>query len=834
MGKNKMIRLAPASKLFASALLLASWWLGPRPAASTSVTCSSLAEVVASPRWLSLPLSRLVLNPHIEAPPPAPGFASPELALNLAIYAGQTPTVLPGLWSWQLQPPVGSVLKSGPRLGFTPDSAPLWTASGVSPEFESGRLRLRVTDARGGYGSLSREVTVDLEQTPFLVIQAAGGSGGWALKANDGTQAVDTSLVHDTSQSGTFAVDVAAATGWRGLKTFRVVLFAVGGAGKTAGLSRLQFFGRPASSRLLPGSTTWFPHQIITGAASAEGALSVQSTTALLDQNTVAQRLTVKRVPRPGSARLLLTGQFTSGSVRWDAARRVLLLQGEHFRAALACSRPARWLGVRASGLEWAAGEDNSGASSGPASGVWALALDNLRAGEQVVVAARFKPTASAASTWSAASKMASPARFAAQLRLQERAWNRRLQSVPRPLDFAIRAVEPRGVSAAEVRRAYYTAWAFLLCNSLPPLPENGFAFPQQATGKPSLWSEGDPRARASAQWDSLLAMQAMALADPASTWDAFEGMMSLVRPDGSMSGEGLPSCHARTAWILYQQTGDGRRLRRLYPAIKRLLLWKAANPRWIFHGSTSPDSKDQEFVVHALVDTGFAARIATALRMPAEVQLWREQRRTLAASLHKWFWQGEGGPPYRIYLAASGQRAGPDEPWNLQALALPPELLQPWARASLLRLFEATFSREVPFLVPNLSRFPNFELVRRGLWQGGDAARADALADAAMRDVTLAGEFAEFYGQNAWPPTPMGVWPSAFGARHIIDGVLWHNGVIADEGLPVLLQRPVKEPGVYGVENLSVRGQPASILFEGGRPVVRGTSARPQVLAGG
>jgi len=222
-------------------------------------------------------------------------------------------------------------------------------------------------------------------------------------------------------------------------------------------------------------------------------------------------------------------------------------------------------------------------------------------------------------------------------------------------------------------------------------------------------------------------------------------------------------------------------------------------------------------------------------LQMPEEVQLWQGQRRALAASLHQWFWEGEGGPSYRIYLAASGKRAGPGEPWNLQALALPPDLLQPWARASLMRLFESRFSRGLPFLVPNLTRFPNYELVRRGLWQGGDTSQADALADAAMRDITLSGEFAEFYSQDAATPRPQGVWPSAFGARHIIDGVLWHNGVIADEGLPVLLPRPVRAFGVRGVENLRVRGQVASIYFGiGPQPLVRGTSARLQVLAAG
>lgn len=797
---------------------------------------ATLEQNPVRPRWLSLPQSRLVINPRYASPPPTLSLAGPELALNLSYYSGETPIALPAFWAWEplASPQVlaqSTRVIRGPKLDFAPVSASApdsasasWKASGVTARFEGEQASLAL---EAGYGSITRQVSVNLDQTPTLLLRVPGGDAGWALKVNAGSEPVDTVLVADTGQRGLFAIDVRAATGWSGAKSFKVVLFAVGGKGKTLLVEPPQFVGIPQSSRLAADKASWLPHQITSRANSADQALELHSTTALLDESTVAQRLVVRK--SSGSS-LLLSGQLAQGRARWDASRSVLILEGERFVCALALSRPARWLGVRASGADWLLHPEAPASST--SAGVWALALDDLRAGEQIVVAARFAPTVAGgagaevvAQASRAARRLASTWAFQSALREQEAAWDRRLALVPRPLDFEPRAVDALGVRAEDVRRAYYTGWVFLFANILPPMPENGFRFPQAACGKPSGWSEGAPHARASAQWESFLAMQSLALADPHLGWACFEGLMSLVGSDGSFNGEGLPSCHARTAWVLATATGDMARLRRLYPAIKRLLGWKIANPRWILKDSTPPDMRDNEFVVHALIDIEFAARIARALRLTGEEALWARERTALAARFHEWFWEGQSGPSYRLFRAQSGEKSGPDEPWNLQALALAPDILQPWARAEMLRSLRARWNPSHPFLLDNLSRFPNYELVRRGLWQNGERARADAMADAAMRDITRADEFAEVYGQNTSPPTPEGVWPSVFGARHIIDAVLWHNGVVADEGLPILLPRTgaLGLGKALGVDNLRGRGKPMRVRFEAPQSALSG-----------
>ena len=71
---------------------------------------------------------------------------------------------------------------------------------------------------------------------------------------------------------------------------------------------------------------------------------------------------------------------------------------------------------------------------------MWRLALDGLRPGEDVIVTARFAPSADGmAQVQDAVRAQASPAAFAAALARSEAAWNRRLARVPRPRDFTPR-----------------------------------------------------------------------------------------------------------------------------------------------------------------------------------------------------------------------------------------------------------------------------------------------------------------------------------------------------------------------------------------------------------
>ena len=778
------------------------------------VTCNTLREPVTTPRWLSLPDSRLVINPTMSSAPAVPPSLAPSLPLNLAYYVGETPVRLPHFWAWQTNaqnaPPVD--ITSGPAADFTPAASTRWIAERAAVRFVNGQMRLTVLS--GSFGSLTTDTTVDLEKTPFLLVQVPRCAGQWALKVNSGQQAADTYIQADTSQTGNFCYDLRTLTGWHGKRAFKLILFAIGINNSSVTVSGLRFAGtRDTVPALNPQETLWFPHQITTQARTTDGDMQTDSVVGLADTQTVVQKLHIRRA---NAQSLILSGQIGTGTSRWDDTRRMLIVEGEGYRAVIAVSRAARWMGGFASELERLAGRN--GLPTVPANGAWALTFDNAQTGEDIIVAARFAPAsenapAQIAELMTSVAPLATPQGITSALDAQAAAWNQRLNRVPHPLDFSLHTLDARGATAEAIRRTYYKAWVFLFANILPPQPENGFAYPQMPCGKASLWDEGAVHARPSSQWESFIAMQFMACVAPDAAWQAYAGLLSLVAADGSLGGEGLPSRHAQTAWVLYSETGDKARLAKVYPALKRLLLWKAANPRWLYKGATPPDEKDSEFVVHALMDMLYAQRITNTLNLPEETAFWQGQINALDASYHVWFWTRSDAVSehtYRLFRATAGKREEPDRSWNLQGLVLPPALLTVGERDTFLRLFRASINRGTPFLIGQLAGFPKYNFTQRGIWQYGAPDETTLMAESALRDTTLAGEFSENYLQN-FPPAPTGVTPSVFGAAQILDGALWRNGVIGDGSS---LLAPL--PGAVGVMNLHV---PAAMTTGEARP---------------
>jgi len=760
--------------IFAAVLLAAPSFAQVLPArdAFGPVDCAALSESLSHPRWLSLPMSRLVVNPtYTYSQTALPQFTGDALPLDLAYYVGAAPVRLPAFLSWQL----GTA--SGPGQTFPLTQAD-WQSNSVAADFSDGQVRLTPTAA---FGSISRKLTVDLDRTPSLLIQVPSTAGAWAVKVSDGGP--DIALLTDTSQTGEYLLNIPAKTGWHGVKTFTLSLYAVGGPDHATTISSLRFAASPAPSRR---AYTWAPQEVSASGTAADGSVALETVTTMPDENTVSQCL---RVVKAGTGRLRLTGRFPDGTVAWDEASQTLHLHGIGYQAALVFSRPAHWLGA-------------------DKFGVWMVQFDGVKAGDQIVTVARFglKDAVSPQA-------QATPQAFAAAMSGSRARWDKMLARVPRPADFTPRRVDPKGVTAAQVRRSYYQAWAFLLEDTLPPMPENGFPYPQVCTGKPALWTDGATHSEETALWDSAEAMQALALIEPKTAWTAAQGVLSQIAPDGYLDGEALPTIFARTLWLLYAQTGDTEKLRGVYPMLKRFLIWKLANPRWIYPNRVQPAAdphaaKDQEFVSYEITDLEYAAKIADALGMPNEAAFWREKQQAAASDYRHWFWPVPGGPSYLVYVSDT-DRIGPDNPWSLQGLQISPALLPPIDSMALVALYQKTKNPTLPFLVPGRTRFGDLQLITLGLFQHGEAAEAAQLADACLRDVTRAGEFSENYTQ-ANPPVPGGVRPSAFGARLMTDSVLWHNGVVLDEGFPVLLGMP----GAVGVDNIPVHGDPIFVRF--------------------
>lgn len=277
--------------LFVAAVLaagIASPLLGqamPARDAFGPVDCAAVSEHPARPRWLSLPLSRLVVNPtYTYSQAALPQFTGDALPLDLAYYTGAAPVRLSSFLSWELGTDAGPSQPAALTLAG-------WQRDSVIGDFAEGQVRFAAT---AGFGSLSRQVTVDLDRIPSLLIEVPSTAGAWAVKVSDGGGPA-IALTPDTSQTGAFLLDVPAKTGWHGTKTFILRLFAIGDPSRATLISRLRFAASPA---LVSRAYAWAPQEVSASGTAADDSVSLETATTMPDANTVSQRLRVRKAGR--------------------------------------------------------------------------------------------------------------------------------------------------------------------------------------------------------------------------------------------------------------------------------------------------------------------------------------------------------------------------------------------------------------------------------------------------------------------------------------------------------------------------------------------------------
>ncbi len=781
-----------------------------------------LTESTPIPRWLSLPFSRLVLNPsggYDFTPMRAPiseraGFGLP---VNLLFWHGETAWKLPMCWSWQCIPSDGA---SADRLETTHDllrpSGAEWRSTDAQVAVSANGLELTLD--RNGFGHAETTVTLDFSRSPFLLADVTPHDGArWALKITDGRLPVDLVAHPDTDSRGDCAVDLAGLSGWSGRQTVTVKLFVIGQPGAHISSPMIRCARLTSvSPPLLRQSSDWSPAQCV-DLAQAGASTSVRMATHFASEEMLVQAIAITS---QGQAVMRCRGWWPDGRVWWDAETGVVCLQSDRAHAVLAFNAPARWLGVAPSVT--LALQGRSDAPDG--AGVWVVDLGACARLGQLGVAFHIRPGDGDPR------RLARRALQAAQinaingsLERRERYWTRRLSRIPAPISYSVSTVDTRGVTDTQTRNAYYRAWVFLQQGFLPPMPENRFPYPQATCGKPSTWAEGHPQSAASAQWESILAMQFLAWTDPSSAWDALEGLMACVDDQGGMNGEGLPARHMQTAWTLWSLTGQTDRLRRLYPAMARLLQWKVNDPRWIYKDLTPEGMKDLEFVTHALMDMNYAMRICTVLSKEAERSRWLNETRRLARAMLHWFWQTPDGPVNRLWDDNTQRRSGTNESWCIPSIVLAPNPLSQRHGAALIKLLKQRLDPQVAFLISGLTKHPSLSYTLCGAYRNGLVNETLRLAETIMRDITQADDFGETYHQN-FPPKASGVVPSNFGALNIIDATLWRNGVMVGEGLPEL----VRLPGSAGVNHLVIRGLRLSVRYEPQERVsIRGAALR-------
>ena len=527
--------------------------------------------------------------------------------------------------------------------------------------------------------------------------------------------------------------------------------------------------GQPSTSR----STAWFPYKLTFDAAFPRQA-KVSGCDFFLDASgTVVREL---RFNGPADSVLTFSGKVAGESARWEASQGVVLITGSSYFYAM---KLARLDGT---------GETASAISQEPKIGAadWKVSVPVRTGSEAFGVSFGFATSAEGKDKAIARACDALSIPVATSLAKTKAVMDAYLRKVPRPTHWGVGA-NNAGVTEAQHRRAYYAAWAFLIQNLIDVLPENPeYPFPQVAVGKPALWDEGEKTSPATCSWESLFGYQWLSFLEPDLAWRAYEGLMTRVDADGKLGGESLPSRKAQTAWILFKNKPDRARLEAVYPALKRYLLWRERNPRWVYGQNAAPDEKDIEFTVSWLVDVNYAIQISQELGIATEKDFWKKKQGAMIEAMRAWFF-ADNEKIEQFYFTGSKCHGTKDRHINVPMMIstalcckeLPPEM------ANRVRdYFRSHFKPGAPIGGFPSAKHPDLNLTAYGLLDR-NYPEAKVFLQIFLRDAIKAGEFAEQLTNGKAD----GVKPSLFTPLNIIEFTWLLNNVRYESGTPTVFE---------------------------------------------
>jgi hypothetical protein len=363
--------------------------------------------------------------------------------------------------------------------------------------------------------------------------------------------------------------------------------------------------------------------------------------------------------------------------------------------------------------------------------------------------------------------------------------WDRELSQVPAPANFGLQLIRPAGITPEQHRVWYYAAWNYVLAQIMPALPETGYKHFIFAEGKSSSWAEGHPKSAPQTAWTAFMVAGLLADKKPDIAWDAYLGIMSKVDGEGVLDGECLPSRKAQAAWILYDITGDKEKLRSVYPALKRYLIWREKNPRWIWSTADIPDEKDSDFVVSHLIDVEYTMRICKALGMDDEIGFWQTMTKRALENYRTWFFPKDGDPMNYYFTESkthSFKHRTVQEPlYILTGLAfkgMPEDLAD-----RLLAFYDKFHAPEKDICGLPHMKYGESSFIAYGLLDRGRVKQANEFMEAMIRDTIKLGDFGEAHRVINGVNTLEGVTPSLFLALQVIDLTLMRNGIRIDQG---------------------------------------------------
>lgn len=221
--------------------------------------------------------------------------------------------------------------------------------------------------------------------------------------------------------------------------------------------------------------------------------------------------------------------------------------------------------------------------------------------------------------------------------------WNTLLRRVPVPQEWGITDTNVRNYDSVTIEKhkvEYYAGWVLNSINTLGVTPETGYAYTQQALGKPSRQTGGANMTPANNCWEGLLQIQNIMYVDPSAAWSGMEGFMSMVDANGFLNGEVLPVRMAQTLWMVHNVSPDLERLKAMYPALARHLKYKISDPRWIYGNTQTQNEIDQEYVTSWLNDAVYMMKICKELGgdYAKEAVYWETEYQKSLDNYADWF----------------------------------------------------------------------------------------------------------------------------------------------------------------------------------------------------
>ena len=786
---------------------------------TTDISDSSKTQA----RWMSIPNSRLVVNPYPDDHDTG-DYTQSQLVndYDLPLNIGYLDPLLDSGRNGRRVMDAIYVLEDNLKGDKSAETTTLdfanvsrWSAGGgYKAEKADGKLKITVS-GQGGFPLVYENAAeVDFGRNPVLRIRidsiinndpegTENAVPRWALFLNvQGNDAIR--LQWDIADSGTYTYDLNRyAQSIRGVKMVGLTLYAInqGTEMTVSDISITESEDEARYSKSSEYSTEWAPDKLLFSAKYPDG-MEVNGADYFYDEKTVVRSLKSQGKP------------IVAGTIYGDESKvenNILYsIYNYGYAHSIGFSKAGKF--VFYNNMDDLYNGENGKGQISQDSKYWTFILDETLNGEELFAAFRLDTYKDGeAQVLKELAEIISRNDFSAKMQERTDNWNEILAKVPRPRNFSFKEQRDKGVSEEDVKKIYYKAWCLVVSNVLPKSPESGFDYHQVCTGKASLWGWGAEGAVYSAAWESFVGMQFLSYIDPDTAWDAYIGIMRLVDDDGMLGGESLPSIKAQTAWILYNNKRDKNLLDSITPALERYLNWRMENPRWIMGSHNVKGECDLDFVSNALVDMEYTSRIFNELGNSEKAQEWENKRKEYYEKFREWFIDGKNA--FTIYNDVTGKRELGNILWLSKGLHIPDITDEDFT--TLYKRFRMLYSKRnvlagfggVKF---DSMQFPIYAFIDKG---GDYIDNAKNMVEIAIRDITITNFLGEVYNNIGGKPTVTGVRPSLFGAGIIIDNCLIKNGYMFYDGTPKIVNLYGTDSGV---ENININGSTFNVTISG------------------